>query len=85
MPRAVAGAVVGVALMALSRAGRQTAVPFGPFLALGTVVALFLGAATGDGTNATMLDVYGELGVDGASTEANPLEGDHRGDADALP
>ena len=39
----VAGAVVGVVMMALDRAGRRTAVPFGPFLALGTVVAIFVG------------------------------------------
>lgn len=39
----LAGAVVGVAMMALDRAGRRTAVPFGPFLALGTVVAIFVG------------------------------------------
>lgn len=39
----IAGAVVGVAMMAGDRAGRRTAVPFGPFLALGTVVAIFWG------------------------------------------
>jgi leader peptidase (prepilin peptidase) / N-methyltransferase len=39
----IAGAVVGVAMMAGSKAGRRTAVPFGPFLALGTVVAIFYG------------------------------------------
>jgi len=39
----VAGAVVGVTMMAIDRAGRRTAVPFGPFLALGTVVAIFVG------------------------------------------
>jgi leader peptidase (prepilin peptidase)/N-methyltransferase len=39
----VAGAVVGVVMMALDRAGRRTTVPFGPFLALGTVVAIFVG------------------------------------------
>ena len=39
----VAGAVVGVAMMALDRAGRRTAVPFGPFLAVGTIVAVFCG------------------------------------------
>ena len=39
----LAGAVVGVVLMVFDRAGRRTAVPFGPFLALGTVVAIFVG------------------------------------------
>jgi leader peptidase (prepilin peptidase) / N-methyltransferase len=38
-----AGAVVGVVMMATVRAGRRTAVPFGPFLALGTVAAIFVG------------------------------------------
>ena len=32
------------------------------------VLALFLGAATGDGTNATMVDVYGMLGTHGDGT-----------------
>jgi leader peptidase (prepilin peptidase)/N-methyltransferase len=39
------GAVVGVGLMLLKRAGRRTEVPFGPFLALGTVLAIFHGQA----------------------------------------
>jgi len=39
----IAGAVVGVVMMAVNRAGRRTAVPFGPFLALGTIVAIFVG------------------------------------------
>jgi leader peptidase (prepilin peptidase)/N-methyltransferase len=39
----LAGAVVGVGLMIGGKAGRRTAVPFGPFLALGTVVAIFIG------------------------------------------
>lgn len=39
----VTGAVVGVAMMAIDKAGRRTAVPFGPFLALGTLIAIFYG------------------------------------------
>ncbi|MEM9515853.1 MAG: prepilin peptidase [Actinomycetota bacterium] len=39
----LAGAIVGVALMARGEAGRRTAVPFGPFLALGTVAAILVG------------------------------------------
>ena len=39
----LAGAVVGVAMIAAGRAGRKTAVPFGPFLALGTLLAVFVG------------------------------------------
>jgi leader peptidase (prepilin peptidase)/N-methyltransferase len=37
------GSIVGVALMAAGRGGRKTAVPFGPFLALGTIVAVWAG------------------------------------------
>ena len=37
------GAVVGVAAMTLGSAGRKTALPFGPFLAAGTVLAVFIG------------------------------------------
>jgi len=42
----LAGAVVGVAVMARVgvKRGRKTAIPFGPFLALGGVVALLAGA-----------------------------------------
>ena len=41
----LAGTVVGVAIIARRGAaeGRKTAVPFGPFLALGSVVAVFVG------------------------------------------
>ncbi|MGH9036223.1 MAG: prepilin peptidase [Acidimicrobiia bacterium] len=37
------GAMVGVALIALKRRGRKDAVPFGPFLAAGTVLAALWG------------------------------------------
>jgi leader peptidase (prepilin peptidase)/N-methyltransferase len=37
------GAIVGVAAMAVGSAGRKTALPFGPFLAAGTVLAIFIG------------------------------------------
>lgn len=36
----LAAAVVGLVLMAVKRTGRSTTLPFGPFLALGTVVIL---------------------------------------------
>jgi leader peptidase (prepilin peptidase)/N-methyltransferase len=37
------GAVVGVVAMTVGKAGRKTALPFGPFLAAGTVLAVFVG------------------------------------------
>ena len=37
------GAVVGIALMLIGRAGRKTAVLFGPFLAAGTMAAIWVG------------------------------------------
>ena len=37
------GSIVGVAAMAVGKAGRRTALPFGPFLAAGTVIAVFVG------------------------------------------
>lgn len=39
----IIGSVAGVALMITGRAGRRTALPFGPFLAMGTLVALLQG------------------------------------------
>lgn len=45
----LSGAVVGIVLMIVGRAGRKTALPFGPFLALGTVVAIFWGQRYIDG------------------------------------
>ncbi len=46
----IAGVVVGAAIIARkgATAGRRTAVPFGPFLALGGVIALFAGDALVD-------------------------------------
>lgn len=41
------GAVVGVALLVVGRAGRRTAVPFAPFLAAGTVTVVTLGSILG--------------------------------------
>ena len=53
----VAGTLVGAAVIARkgAREGRKTAVPFGPFLALGGVVALFWGDAMVDWYLATFL------------------------------
>lgn len=47
----VAGSLVGVAIMARRgvAAGRRTAIPFGPFLALGGLVGLFVGQAIVNG------------------------------------
>jgi len=39
----LAGAVVGIALMVARKAGRKTAIPFGPFMALGAILATLYG------------------------------------------
>ena len=39
----VVGAVVGVAVMVRTKEGRRTKVPFGPFMLVGTFLALFFG------------------------------------------
>ena len=46
----LAGSLVGVVVMARSgvREGRRTAIPFGPWLALGGLVGLFAGDALVD-------------------------------------
>ena len=41
------GAVVGLVLMATRRAGRRTALPFGPFLLIGAAIGLWAGQAIG--------------------------------------
>jgi leader peptidase (prepilin peptidase)/N-methyltransferase len=47
------GALAGLALMAMGRKGRKSRVPFGPFLALGGIIALLAGSR--------LLDLY--LGI----------------------
>ena len=37
------GAVIGIGLMIAGRAGRKTAIPFGPFMALGAILATLFG------------------------------------------
>jgi leader peptidase (prepilin peptidase)/N-methyltransferase len=46
----LAGVIVGVVVIVRkgARAGRKTAVPFGPFLALGALVSVFAGQAIVD-------------------------------------
>jgi len=39
----VTGSIIGVGMMIFTGAGRKTKVPFGPFLALGSLVTLFFG------------------------------------------
>lgn len=41
----VLGAVVGVAAMAIGRAGRRTALPFGPFMITGALLGIFVSVA----------------------------------------
>lgn len=40
----VLGSVIGIALIVLAKRGRQVPMPFGPFLAIGGVAALFFGS-----------------------------------------
>jgi leader peptidase (prepilin peptidase)/N-methyltransferase len=42
------GAVVGLGLMLVRRAGRRTAIPFGPFMVAGTLLAIVFGQAIAD-------------------------------------
>ncbi|PKO25730.1 MAG: prepilin peptidase, partial [Betaproteobacteria bacterium HGW-Betaproteobacteria-8] len=39
----VAGSVIGIGLMILAKRGREVPIPFGPYLALGGIAALFWG------------------------------------------
>ncbi len=42
------GAVVGIALMAGGKAGRKTAIPFGPFMLAGALIAVIWGQTLAD-------------------------------------
>ena len=44
----VLGAVGGVAVIALGRGGRKTAIPFGPFMIMGALVAIFFADSLAD-------------------------------------
>jgi len=39
----LAGSLIGIFLMIFKGRGRKTKIPFGPFLALGTLITLFFG------------------------------------------
>jgi leader peptidase (prepilin peptidase)/N-methyltransferase len=39
----ISGSIIGIALMVFAKKGRNNAIPFGPYLALGGIVALFWG------------------------------------------
>lgn len=40
----IAGSIIGIGLIIFAKKGRNTAIPFGPYLALGGIAALFYGA-----------------------------------------
>lgn len=42
------GAVVGIGMMAAGKAGRRSAIPFGPFMVAGALLAVFVGPAVAD-------------------------------------
>jgi leader peptidase (prepilin peptidase) / N-methyltransferase len=44
----ILGAIVGVVLMAVGRAGRQTAIPFGPFMLVGALIGAMVGELAWD-------------------------------------
>jgi leader peptidase (prepilin peptidase)/N-methyltransferase len=44
----LSGGIIGVLLIAFTQAGRKTQIPFGPYLALGTTIAVFVGEKLSD-------------------------------------
>jgi prepilin signal peptidase PulO-like enzyme (type II secretory pathway) len=46
--RLAAGCLVGVAAIAAGRGGRKTALPFGPFMIAGALLAIFLASPIAD-------------------------------------
>ena len=48
------GAVVGIVVMLRGKGGRKTKVPFGPFMVVGTFLALFFGQSVVDWYAATL-------------------------------
>lgn len=48
------GGVIGLVAMKVSRRGRKMQIPFGPFLALGSVIAVFVGEAIAEGYTSTL-------------------------------
>jgi leader peptidase (prepilin peptidase)/N-methyltransferase len=40
---AILGSIIGLALMVAQNKDRKTQIPFGPFLAVGTLIAIFFG------------------------------------------
>lgn len=49
------GAVIGVALIAVRRAGRKTMLPFGPFMYAGAITAILVGPAVSDWYASTLI------------------------------
>ena len=49
------GGVVGVVLLGVGRAGRKSAIPFGPFMLLGTLTAVLFGGALADAYSSLLL------------------------------
>ena len=49
------GGIVGGGLMLARRAGRKSAIPFGPFMVAGALIAVFVGPAIADWYSSSLL------------------------------